>query len=188
MRHLSLMSRQGRRVIPMDSIISWAALQRFSEHLKTFRPLKLAKNNLILHILPALSAACYFLGFCAQVQFWGTFRNQIEMILPELERRHRELSNEPSWASFRHREGFHLHPASQGTFFRHKYEVFLQFLNSKNLLFPNVRLAIFIMGKSCKVNIISAFSSFLDILLDILCLGLCKASRTSLDILTWPMG
>ena len=36
---------------------------------KIIRPLKLAKNSLILHILPAISAACYFLGFFTQVQF-----------------------------------------------------------------------------------------------------------------------
>ena len=71
MRHFSLVSRQGRRVIPMDYIISWAALQRFSGHLKIIRPLKLAKNSLILHILPAISQPAIFWVFAHRYSFEG---------------------------------------------------------------------------------------------------------------------
>ena len=83
-------------MIPVDAIILGAGPQRFSEHLEIIRPLKLVKNARFLHILPIISAVCYFLAFYTQVQFWRTSGHQIEMILVVPESRHRNLSNELS--------------------------------------------------------------------------------------------
>ena len=80
----------------MDAIIPRAGRKRFSGHLKIIRPLKLAKNTLILHVLPAISAVCYFLGFFTQVQFWMTSGPRIELFPVAPENRHGNISSKPS--------------------------------------------------------------------------------------------